>query len=128
MPKVLSSFGMSKMVSETETVTPADTDGATGSFIVSDGSDTTAYEQQGADGGTFITTNLGRVNDAQVTVDVKAASVSEVVARPATEEDFDNADSYVEGTILIELYDASGAEIAAGDISDLELTYSAVRA
>lgn len=95
--------------------------------------DTDDADVDSAEAATFIDTDLGRVDDAQVSLHTEDAALATgatvVEARPAVEGDFESAADFVEGTILLVLRDASdGTELADDtDISSLKLTYTATR-
>lgn len=91
-----------------------------------------------ANGTTFLKTNLGRVDQAEVSVEVNDPELSSsdvgvqvADARPAAPDDFFEDAAFIEGTILITLVDEDGSGEIDDDTDigedDLEFSYQAVR-
>ena len=126
---------------DAQVVTPSDSDSTgdlTGEVINGVGESTGEYNDTDGDanGTTFIRTDLGRVDVAQVEIAVtdeslETGSAAIIVgeARAAVPGDFDTADDFVEGSIFIALYDAAdGTEVADDtNITTLDFSYVAVR-
>lgn len=105
------------------------------------GDSTDTYDEStGGVVGTFIKTELGRVDNVQVSVGdqdsalgVSGNGVQVSSATPAEPGDYDGADAdFIGGTILIELFDIDGSNSAVSggtDLSgsDLTLNVTAVR-
>lgn len=126
---------------DAQVVTPSETDSSgdpSGRFLNGAGEDTAEYNDTDGDanGETFIKTDLGRVDVAQVTIDTNDASLSASAvgvvvadARPAVEGDFDSAEDFEEGTIHFTLVDEDGSGEISNDtaIESLDFSYVAVR-
>jgi hypothetical protein len=116
-------------VEDVETITSGEQGSETGRILDAAGNFTDEYNDtddpdvDGAAAGTFIKTNLGRVDECTVDIEVDGAAGNAPftvveTARPATQVDFESAEDFTDGTIFIRLFDPGTEADAPTELAD----------